>query len=599
MDDQTNPQIHSVHSDNLQPYNSVDQFQQPAPNPQFQPPVPQMQVAASAQQNAELIARLKEAKNVLVTVSHDPSIDQLSAAIGLTIALNRMDKHATAVFSGQTPNTLEFLQPEKTLEKTTDSLRDFIIALDKSKADKLRYKVEDQVVRIFITPYHTALTESDLDFSQGDFNVDVVVALGVQTQQDIDDAVQSHGRILHDATVAVLSLGVQPELGTMNIVDGSASSLSEMTLELIQSLDKNVLDSQVATALLTGIVAMTERFSNDRTTPKTMSASATLMAAGANQQLITSELERAPVAAEPDEQFSVQSQVAPESEEPKRDPGELDIDHDDEVVDEEPAELPSVSDDTDDALADEGSDQPQIHVDENGTFRVVGDESEEESTEPEVDSPHIELKRERMAAEPSFDSQLSANTEQEAFSPPTEVLTQPQMQTPILTHNEHVLASQPQPDESVAPVETPALAPNVPMPDTFRPPAAPEQPAPAPDTPKTLADIEREVNSPHLHSNDAPESVTGARDAVQEALQTMTGGDALAPIDALNAQPLGPELHDTPPAPSIAAPAELLTMSETAAPAPSMFPGSPVADPAEAGKPAPPPVPPPMIPPAQ
>ena len=34
------------------------------------------------------------------------------------------------------------------------SLRDFIVALDKSKADKLRYKVEDKFVKIFITIFN-------------------------------------------------------------------------------------------------------------------------------------------------------------------------------------------------------------------------------------------------------------------------------------------------------------------------------------------------------------------------------------------------------------------------------------------------------------
>src|SRR3954469_23325844 len=127
----------------------------------------------------QLIERLKAANNILVTVSRNPSVDQLAALLGLTLLLNKFDKHAAAVFSGQVPSTIEFLKPEDTLEKNTDSLRDFIIALDKSKADKLRYKVEDQVVRIFITPYKTSLSEKDLEFSQGDFNVDVVVALGV------------------------------------------------------------------------------------------------------------------------------------------------------------------------------------------------------------------------------------------------------------------------------------------------------------------------------------------------------------------------------------------------------------------------------------
>src|ERR1700722_3597263 len=155
----------------------------------------------------QIVDRVKQATNVLVTVSTNPSVDQLAAAIGLTLLLNKLGKHATAVFSGQVPSTIEFLQPEKTLEKNTDSLRDFIIALDKSKADKLRYKVEENVVKIFITPYRTSISEKDLDFSQGDFNVDVVVALGVREQTELDQAITAHGRILHDATVISINNG--------------------------------------------------------------------------------------------------------------------------------------------------------------------------------------------------------------------------------------------------------------------------------------------------------------------------------------------------------------------------------------------------------
>ncbi|HEX5744071.1 MAG TPA: hypothetical protein VFX84_01315, partial [Candidatus Saccharimonadales bacterium] len=136
----------------------------------------------------QLIDKLKSANNILVTVSRDPSVDQLASCIGLTLLLNKQGKHAAAVFSGKVPSTLGFLKPEDTLEKNTDSLRDFIISLDKTKADKLRYKVEEDVVRIFITPYRTSLSEDDLEFSEGDFNVDVVVALGVSKQEDLDQA---------------------------------------------------------------------------------------------------------------------------------------------------------------------------------------------------------------------------------------------------------------------------------------------------------------------------------------------------------------------------------------------------------------------------
>lgn len=246
---------------------------------------------ASAKQ--QIIDRVKSANNILVTVSNNPSVDQLAACIGLTLMLNNMDKHATAVFSGRVPSTLEFLQPEKTIETNTDSLRDFIISLDKNKADKLKYKVEDQVVRIYITPYKTSLSENDLVFSQGDFNVEVVIALGIVDKTHIDAAITSHGKILHDATVITMNAGqakVQP-LGQINWQDPTASSLSEMIVSISEAFGTGLIDNQMATAFLTGIVAETNRFSNNRTTPKVMTMSAQLMAAGANQQLIVSKLE--------------------------------------------------------------------------------------------------------------------------------------------------------------------------------------------------------------------------------------------------------------------------------------------------------------------
>jgi hypothetical protein len=184
----------------------------------------------------QLADRIKSANNVLVTVSRNPSVDALSALLGLTLILNKQGKHAAAVFSGEVPSTLEFLQPDETIEKNTDSLRDFIIALDKNKADKLRYKVEDNVVRIFITPYKTSISQDDFEFSEGDFNVDVVIAIGVRQQEELDEAITAHGRILHDATVATVNIAPDAGLGSINWSEPQASSLSELITELSQLL---------------------------------------------------------------------------------------------------------------------------------------------------------------------------------------------------------------------------------------------------------------------------------------------------------------------------------------------------------------------------
>ncbi len=246
----------------------------------------------------QLVAeRLRGSTSVLITVSANPSVDQLASAIGLSLMLDKLDKRTTAVFSGRIPNALQFLEPEKTFDTTVDGLRDFIISLDKEKADKLRYKVEDDAVRIYITPYKSMLSERDLQFSQGDYNVDLVVALGVHKQDDLDKAITTHGRILHDASIVTINAG-QPigsdnSMSAIDWTDPAASSLSEMLVSISEALESGLIDSAISTAFLTGIVASTERFKNERTTPKVMTMAAQLMAAGANQQLIATNLQKA------------------------------------------------------------------------------------------------------------------------------------------------------------------------------------------------------------------------------------------------------------------------------------------------------------------
>ena len=313
-------------------------------------------MATPASSKKQIIESIKDKKNILVTVSNNPSVDELAAALGLTIFLNKLDKHATAIASGNIPSALDFLDPGKTFEATADSLRDFIIALDKEKADHLRYKLEGDVVKIFITPYQTTITQSDLEFSQGDYNVEMVIALNVASREELDKALSAHGKILHDAVVATITTGsLKSSLGTLDWHEDAATGVSEMVTEIAQELKtaKADIDEQIATSFLTGIVASTDRFSNELTSSKVMTMSAELMASGANQQLIAAQLQdNATKEATNDssEQTSVEQQeeVKDESVEPANDdPTKLIINRDDATSDNlESTKLDVMSDDS-------------------------------------------------------------------------------------------------------------------------------------------------------------------------------------------------------------------------------------------------------------
>lgn len=474
----------------------------------------------------QLVDRLKTANSVLITVSRDPTVDQLAACIGLTLLVNKLGKHGSAVFSGNVPSTIEFLKPEETIEKNADSLRDFIIALDKNKADKLRYKVEDQVVKIFITPYKTSLSEKDLEFSQGDFNVDLVIALGVKQQEDLDQAIVAHGRILHDATVSCINTIDQSNLGTINWQDPAASSLCELVTDLASTLGDNLLDEQIATALLTGIIAETDRFSNEKTTSQTMSVSGQLMAAGANQQLVATNLEPA------DEQSA---EVGEAGGSKSSDDGTLSIDHDKEDLD--------------------------ISTLPKPTETETSQENPPEPSEIETSSNPPKL----VTEPPILGGTLTANSMPEQYDPSTDPLSN-LMATPPLppapdTGSKPTMQPSPPPQPIINPspqapvTESPTQSTFTPPPPSWTPPPAPnpssatlpaandqlseKENTEAPKKGDTIKDLEQAVNSPHLKSPDV--------DAVREkidAIRSQTPGVKPDSDVALNALPLGGPLHD-------------------------------------------------------
>ncbi len=547
-------------------------------------------------QKQQAIERLQTANNILVTVSRDPSVDQLSAAIGITVLLNKLGKHATAVYSGKTPSTIEFLQPEKTIEKNTDSLRDFIIALDKSKADKLRYKVEDQMVKIFITPYRTSISDKDLEYSQGDFNVEVVLALGVVRQQDLDQAITAHGRILHDATViGVTTQAGEEALGSINWVDTAASSLSEMMTHLGLALDNNILDEQTATALLTGIVAETERFSNQKTTSETMQASAKLMEAGANQQLVASEL-AAPAKQSPpaSDDTSTEGDATSHGEGgTAQADGSLVIEH-------EPGELPPEQPAADEIQLPEPEDAPeveQINIDYDGQIKTDSpqDAPQNASVEPpkgDDQSGDASLKgSSRLVLQPpTLGGQLTANSKPEELDPAIDPMA-PALPRPLLRHDasssvdatnaasdQHTAppsadtpSTQDAPDNKVTPepndtltdleklVSSPHISPinkpaDEPTPAEPEPPKSPD-PLMPPSVEKPASSEPQVDNQPPQFENPAappapiepPTNVHSARDAVDQAVNSADAPSRpLEPVQSLNAMPVDLDLGDIP-----------------------------------------------------
>lgn len=518
----------------------------------------------------QAVDKLKDTNNILVTVSANPSLDQLASCIGLTIALNKLGKHATAVFSGKIPPSIEFLKPEKTIETNTNSLRDFIIALDKSKADKLRYKVEDDVVKIYITPYKTSIDEKDLDFSQGDFNVETIVAIGVEDRGDLDAAITAHGRILHDATVIGISNKAKSNLAAIDWVETRASSLSEMVSDIVIELKRDVLDTQIATAFLTGVVAETDRFRNEKVSPHTMSISGVLMSAGASTQLVATKLEESRKKAEREAEEA--EKAKDQGNDKASVDGTLSIKHGSSADAEEPeedneeVEIPEVQPE------EEPKETDNIHIDEQGDFHSLVENrylNEDQEPKPEEEKPE-EDPESRPAGEPaentpglvmdppSLGGQLTANSvpEDQQYGSSTDPLSSGiKKKGPILGRSEGPKDETPTEESAADQFEAHPSEPKKPTVD--------EVESILTDKGKTLNQIEEEVDSPHLNVDDALANAHAAADAAppqipepRQSIGAQTLGDQLNAEDAAKK-----EDSDTPSSPPPPVPPPLMPPS--------------------------------------
>lgn len=241
----------------------------------------------------EVADKIQEANSILIITSGDPGIDQLSACIALFDILQALGKKAVMVYSGAVNQALTFLKPDKIIREDAESLRDFIISFEHSKVDKFRYTKEGDSYNILLTPAHRAvITEEDMQYRKGDFNIDLTVALGVVGKGKVDSTISQHEQLMQEIPmINVVSGKTASSLEAMTWKDEATVALNEMMFELSKTLDdKFEMDKQTANAMLIGIVDQTERYKSRRTRAETMHISGELLELGADPHLVAESL---------------------------------------------------------------------------------------------------------------------------------------------------------------------------------------------------------------------------------------------------------------------------------------------------------------------
>ncbi|MCK4891275.1 MAG: hypothetical protein KAS78_01270 [Candidatus Pacebacteria bacterium] len=235
----------------------------------------------------QIIDQITKSETILLCVSKNPSGDALGAALGFYLALKKMGKKTDVVSPTAVLEKYSFLPSSNLITHKLEGARDYVftVNIEKDKLQQLRYEVQDNKLKIFITAKSGDLDEKNAALESSKFKYDLIIILGTPDLEDLGNVYDDNPELFYEAPVINIDNNPSNEyFGKINLVDVTISSTSEMVYNLISDIDEKLFDEQIATNLLTGIVSKTNSFQNKNTTPKAFLAAASLITKGANKE---------------------------------------------------------------------------------------------------------------------------------------------------------------------------------------------------------------------------------------------------------------------------------------------------------------------------
>jgi len=239
---------------------------------------------------------IKDSHHILITFRKDYSIDAVACALALYLVLKKQNKLVDiACDDFILPKNLNFLPNAQAINPKISNLQKFIISVDTSndKIEEFSYNLEGDKLKIFITPKAGAFSKDNLQAESSDYKYDLIITLDTPDFSSLGKIYQNFTEFFYNTTIINIDANPGNEhFGQINLTNMNAVATAEILFNLIISLDKNLIDKDIATCLLTGLVSKTKSFKTPNVTPKTLEIASSLLSSEANLDTIIKSLYR-------------------------------------------------------------------------------------------------------------------------------------------------------------------------------------------------------------------------------------------------------------------------------------------------------------------
>ncbi len=230
---------------------------------------------------------IDKSNNILVATPENINGDALGSALALTGALEKIGKSVQLVISEELPKKFEFLPKTNSLPYDKFQEREFVLSIKdpKNQINNLYYEKEDGLLHIYLGAKNK-IEEKDFRVNPS-HPFDLIFTINSRDFENLGRAFEYNPELFFETPVINIDNHTANEnFGEINLIDITSSSVSEIIMGLIDFLDRNLLDKNIATLILTGLIDATDNFQSPKTTPRTFNNAALLINRGGNQQEI-------------------------------------------------------------------------------------------------------------------------------------------------------------------------------------------------------------------------------------------------------------------------------------------------------------------------
>ncbi|MFH1233683.1 MAG: DHH family phosphoesterase [Patescibacteria group bacterium] len=247
-------------------------------------------------QEQQIFEQIKKAGNILITFKKTWSGDSIASALALFLFLKKLNKDINIVAEQFGQNNLySFLPAYSEIKNNLDNLRKFIISLDitNTKVSQIKYQQEENKLNFIISPKDGFFTPDDIESRSSGFKYNLIIVVDSPDLESLGKIYDNDTEFFYQAPIINIDhKSTNESFGQINLIELTAVSTSEILFSLFESFSRDLIDEDIATCLLTGIIAETKSFKTPNITPHALLTASQLISMGARREEIVNQLYR-------------------------------------------------------------------------------------------------------------------------------------------------------------------------------------------------------------------------------------------------------------------------------------------------------------------